>query len=134
MSDNPNVEQEQAQPQSDAGHSKTEESWQEVGRQFESLGASLAQAFRAAWNNVESSSEGQQVKAGFESMLREVGKAVEDSAKTPEAEKFKVEAKRAAESLRVAGEQTVDEARPQIVSALRKANEELQKLIDQMSK
>ncbi len=132
MSDDANMNQEKAA--SDAGRSKSEESWQEVGRQFETLGASLAQAFRAAWNNVESSSEGQQVKAGFESMMREVGKAVEDSARTPEAEKLKVEAKRAAELLRVAGEQTVEEARPQIVAALRKANEELQKLIDQMSK
>jgi len=130
MSEDPNVNQNQA---GDAGRS-TEESWQEVGRQFETLGNSLAQAFRAAWANVESNTEAQQVKSGLESMLREVGKAVEDSAKTPEAEKVKSEAKRAAESLRIAGEQTVEEARPQIVSALRKANEELQKLIDRMNK
>jgi len=132
MSDNPNVNQDQAAR--DAGRPNTEESWQEVGRQFETLGSSLAEALRVAWNNVESSSEGQQLKAGLESMLRDVGKAVEDSSKTPEAQKVKAEAKRAAESLRVAGEQTVEEARPQIASALRKVNEELQKLIDQMSK
>ena len=129
MSDEPNVNQDQDSPAKN-----TEESWQEVGRQFETLGSSLAQAFRAAWGNIENETEAQQVKAGLESMLREVGKAVDDSSKTPEAEKVKAEAKRAAESLRVAGEQTVEEARPQIVSALRKANEELQKLIDQMSK
>jgi hypothetical protein len=130
MSENPNMNQ----ASSETSRSKTEESWQEVGRQFETLGSSLAEAFRVAWNNVESSSEGQQVKAGLESMLRDVSKAVEDSASTPEAQKVKAEAKRAAESLRVAGEQTVEEARPQIVSALRKLNEELQKLIDQMNK
>ena len=130
MSEDPKVNQNQA---GDAGRS-TEESWQEVGKQFETLGNSLAQAFRAAWANVESSAEAKQVKDGLESMLREVGKAVEDSAKTPEAEKVKSEAKRAAESLRIAGEQTVEEARPQIVAALRKANEELQKLIDRMNK
>lgn len=128
MSEDPNVNQ-----ANESGR-KTEESWQEVGRQFESLGNSLAQAFKVAWSNVESSTEAQQVKSGLESMLRDVGKAVEDSAATPEAQKVKSEAKRAAESLRIAGEMTVEEARPQIVSALRKANEELQKLIDKMNK
>jgi hypothetical protein len=112
----------------------TEESWQEVGRQFEVLGNSLAQAFRTAWINIETSTEAQQVKTGLESMLREVGQAIDDTTKTPEAQKLKQDAKRTAESLRTAGEQSVQEARPQILSALQKANDELQKLIDKMAK
>jgi F0F1-type ATP synthase membrane subunit b/b' len=122
MSDNPNPNENQSHP--------VDESWQEVGRQFESLGTSLVQAFRAAWSSVETNADAQKVKSGLESMAREVGQAIEDTARTPEAQKIKEEAKRTAESLRVAGEQTVQEARPQIISALRKANEELQRLIE----
>jgi F0F1-type ATP synthase membrane subunit b/b' len=122
MSDNPNPNENQSHP--------VDESWQEVGRQFESLGTSLVQAFRAAWSSVETNADAQKVKSGLESMAREVGQAIEDTTRTPEAQKIKEEAKRTAESLRVAGEQTVQEARPQIISALRKANEELQRLIE----
>ena len=129
MSEDPQVNQGQ-----DSSSKSTEESWQEVGRQFEVLGSSLAQAFRTAWSNIETSTEAQQVKTGLESMLREVGQAIDDTTKTPEAQKLKEDAKRTAESLRTAGEQTVQEARPQILSALQKANEELQKLIDKMAK
>ena len=129
MSEDPKVNQ-----GSESTSQSTEESWQEVGRQFEVLGSSLAQAFRTAWSNIETSTEAQQVKTGLESMLREVGQAIDDTTKTPEAQKLKEDAKRTAESLRTAGEQTVQEARPQIISALQKANEELQKLIDKMAK
>lgn len=129
MSEDPNVNQGKENTSQ-----STEESWQEVGRQFEVLGNSLAQAFRTAWNNIETSTEAQQVKTGLESMLREVGQAIDDTTKTPEAQKLKEDAKRTAESLRTAGEQSVQEARPQILSALQKANDELQKLIDKMAK
>lgn len=125
MTENPNVNNE-------TGKQNAEESWQEVGRQFETLGSTLAQAFRTTWNNVETSTDAQQVKQGLESMLRQVGQAVEDAAKTPDAQKVKEETKKAVESLRVAGEQTVEEARPQILNALRKMNEELQKFIERM--
>lgn len=111
-----------------------DESWREVGRQFEALGNALARAFRSAWAHVESKPEAQQVKEGLESMVREVGQAIEEAASTEEAQKVKEEAKRAVESLRVAGEQTVEEVRPQLLTALKKVNEELQKLIEQMDR
>lgn len=125
MSENPNPAPEQPRPSMD-------DSWQEVGKQFESLGQTLVQAFRASWARVESNAEAQQVKAGLEAMLRDVGKAVEDTAATPEAQKLKEDAKKTAESLRVAGEQTVQEARPQIITALKQVNTELQKLIEKI--
>jgi hypothetical protein len=107
-------------------------SWQEVGRQFETLGATLAQALRSTWSRVESNADAQQVKASLETLLRDVGKAVEDAAATPDAQKLKEEAKRTAESLRIAGEQSVQEARPQIISALKQVNDELNKLIQKV--
>ena len=112
----------------------SDESWQEVGRQFESLGQTLAQALRSTWNRVETNADAQQVKSSLEALLRDVGKAVEDVAATPEAQKLKDEASRAAESLRIAGKQTVEESRPQIISALKQVNDELQKLIDKMDR
>jgi hypothetical protein len=121
MSEEQNNNEQQSRPR--------EGSWKEVGQQFESLGISTAQAFRTAWSSIETKNDAQQVKSGLEAMAREVGKAIEETAKAPEGQKIKEEAKRTAESLRVAGTQTVEEARPQIASALKKVNEELQRLI-----
>ncbi len=119
-------------PKSEQTNPGTDQSWQEVGKQFESLGATLAQALRATWSRVESNSDAQQVKAGLESLLRDVGKAVDDAAASPDGQKVKEDLNRTAQSLRTAGEQTIEEARPQIISALKQVNDELQKLIQKV--
>ena len=129
---NPNPEPTPSGANSEQPRSSADSSWQEVGRQFETLGATLSQVLRTTWNRVETNADAQQFKVSLEALLRDVGKAVEDAAATPEAQKLKDEAKRTAESLRVAGEQSVQEARPQIISALKQINEELDKLIQKV--
>ncbi len=106
--------------------------WQEVGRQFQALGESLAQAVRTAWDNEATQRRVQEMRAGLESMARDVGKAVEDTANSPQGQKVRQDAEHAAETLRAATEQTVQEVRPQIISALQQLNDELQKLIVRM--
>ncbi len=106
--------------------------WQEVGRQFQALGESLAQAVRAAWGNEETQRRVQEMRAGLESMARDVGKAVEDTANSPQGQKIRQDAEHAAESLRTATVQTVNEVRPQMITALQQLNDELQKLINRM--
>lgn len=109
-------------------------SWDEVGRQFQELGQSLAQAFRTAWGNEDNQHRVQEMRTGVESMLREVGRAIDESAKSPEGQKVRAEAARAAESLRAAGEQSFQEVQPQLVNALQQLNNELQKLVEKMEK
>jgi hypothetical protein len=108
------------------------ESWQEVGHQFEVLGVALAQAFRSAWGNIENNPDAQQVKSGIETIVREVGHAIDETVKSPEGQKVAEEAKRTANKLRNASEQTADDARPQIIKALRQINEELDHLISKL--
>ncbi len=108
------------------------ESWKEVGQQFEALGSSLAQAFRTTWSNIETKTDAQQVKSSLETMVREVGQAIDDTAKAPEGQKVKEYARRTGESLRTAGEKTYSEAKPQILTALQKVNAELKKMIDKL--
>src|SRR5512138_601470 len=95
-----------------------ETSWQEVGRQFQALGESLAQAMRAAWQNEETQRRVQEMRTGLEAMARDVGKAVEDTANTEQGQKIRQEAQHTAESLRTATEQTIQEVRPQLINAL----------------
>ena len=135
MSENPNVENDipggqtpsgsQSQPAGDA-------SWQDVGKQFEVLGQSLAQTVRAAWENEATQRQVQEMRAGLESLVREVEKAIQDSTHTPKGQQIRQDAERAAESLKTASQQTVQEVRPHLVSALQQVNEELQRLINRM--
>ncbi len=110
----------------------TDTSWQEVGRQFQALGESLAQAVRTAWENEETQRRVQEMRTGLETMAREVGQAIEDTANSPQGQKIRQEAGRTAESLRVATAQTVQEVRPQLIDALQQVNNELQKLINRI--
>ncbi len=92
-------QEEQAQQKTSSG------AWDEVSEQFQTLGDTLATAFQA---------------------LAEV---INDVASSPEAKKLREEAKKAAYSAREAGEQAVDQVRPQMIKTLRQVNSELQTLI-----
>ena len=111
---------------------KSGEAWDEVGKQFQALGESQAAAFRTAVHNEENRRRVQEMQSGLESMVNDVGKAIRESAASPQVQQMRTEAEKAAESLRVAGEQTVQEVRPHLLSALHQLNAELQKMISRM--
>lgn len=109
------------------------DNWQEVGRQFQELGVSLADAVRAAWGHEETQRRLQEMRNGLESIAREVGKAIDDTANSSQGQRVRQNAEKAAGSLRSATEQTVQEVRPQLITALEELNKELQKLVNRMS-
>ncbi len=110
----------------------TSDSWKEVGKQFAALGKSVGDAFQALWSNEQTQRQVKEVKTGLETMISEVNTAVGKVSSTPEAQKIKDEAVKAAHSAKAAGEQTVQEVRPQLLSALRTLNDEMQRLIDRL--
>lgn len=112
----------------------SEEAWHEVGRQFQQLGDSLSQAFRTAWQDEKNRQTVEEMRGGLEALVKQVGDVIHENAGSEEGHKLKEEAVKAAHNLRDAGEQTVQEVRPQLVTALRQVNIELQKLIDSMDR
>lgn len=114
------------------GTQSSSEAWREVGKQFEVLGESLANAFRSAWNDEQNRKRMQEMQHGVESMLNDVTKAIDDTIKSPQVQQTKDEVKKAAESVKTAGAQTFQEVRPQLVSALSQLNAELQKLVTRL--
>jgi uncharacterized protein YukE len=110
----------------------TGEAWQEVGRQFQALGESLAEAFRTAWESEETRRHVQNMQGGLEAMVDKVDQALKEAVASPTGEKLRMEAERTAEALQGAGEQTWQEAQPHLLSALNQINAELQKMIDRL--
>jgi ElaB/YqjD/DUF883 family membrane-anchored ribosome-binding protein len=108
------------------------EAWQEVGRQFQSLGESLATAFKSAWESEENRQRAEAMRSGLESLIDNVGQVIRETAQSDKGQQVVKDAKGAAESLRQAGEQTVQEVRPRLVDALQKVNDELTRLIDSL--
>jgi hypothetical protein len=106
--------------------------WQEVGKQFQILGESLAAAFRASVDDPQHRRRLHEMRGGLENMIRDVDKAITDAASSPQADQARGDAQRAAETLRSASEQTVQEIRPRLVAALKQVNEELQKFADRL--
>jgi hypothetical protein len=122
-----------AESQQDAGQrSSTSAAWQEVGRQFTLLGETISDAFRASWSDPENRRRMQAMQGDLQNMVKEVDRAVRDSANSPQAQRAKAEAQRAGDTLRTAGEETAQEVRPRLLAALKQVNEELRKLVDRM--
>jgi hypothetical protein len=76
------------------------EAWQDVGKQFQTLGESVAAAFRTAWTSEENRQHLQGMQAGLEAMVNEIANAIKDSATSPDAQKARAEAGR---TIHVAG-------------------------------
>jgi hypothetical protein len=110
------------------------ESWDEVGKQFQTLGESLATAFRTAWQDESNRKKVEEMKIGLQSLVKEVGKAIDESATSERGQKLIHEAERAADSLHKAGVETVQEVQPHLLTALRQVSLELQKLIERIEK
>lgn len=106
--------------------------WEEVGRQFQALGAGIASALRSAWEKEETRQGVQEARSGLSAMIGEIGQVIQETARSPEAQQMREEVGRAAESAVKAGEQTFEEVRPQLISALKSVNEELRKFLDEI--
>lgn len=109
-----------------------EEAWHEVGRQFQALGESLAAALRASWRDPEHRERVETMQDGLEAKVKDLDAAIQDALRSPQAQQAKADAKKAAESLREAGEQTVLEIRPHLVSALKQLSNEINRMIGSM--
>ncbi|HEY3291466.1 MAG TPA: hypothetical protein VGK87_15150 [Anaerolineae bacterium] len=116
----------------EGGPRNSSEAWQEVGKQFQTMGESLATAFRTAWNDEQNRKKMQEMRTGLEAMLHDVGKALDETARSPQMQQAKSEAQKTAESLKMATEHTAQELRPLILDALRKLNNELERFVARM--
>ena len=112
----------------------TSDAWREVGKQFEALGNSLANAFRTMWEDENTRRHMREMQGGLETMVSEVNKAIKETVESPEGQKARAEAERAAQSLRAASTKTWQETKPQVVTALRQLSAELQKAIAQLER
>ena len=105
------------------------DSWQEVGRQFQALGRSLADAFQAAWQSEENRRQLKEMKKGLEAMASQISQAIEQAAASPEGRQVRQQAEKAAREAQAAGKQALQDAQPHLLAALRQINGELQKLV-----
>ncbi|MGC9357120.1 MAG: hypothetical protein ACP5GX_04615 [Anaerolineae bacterium] len=127
------TEEEKSRP-SEGSYEPTTEAWNEVGRQFQSLGESLAAAFRTAWEDEGNRQQLREMRDGLQSMVNEVGQAIDEAASSTEGQKARAEAERAAASARAAAEKSWQEARPHLVAALDRVSAELQQINERLKR
>jgi hypothetical protein len=112
--------------------SNMNDAWQEVGKQFQRLGESLAAAFQTSMKDEATRQNMKDLQDGLESAVQGIRGTVQKGVNELESRKFGEQARQAADSLINAGEQTVDEMRPHLLSALQQLNRELDRLIENM--
>ncbi|MHB1004962.1 MAG: hypothetical protein ACYC3S_04880 [Chloroflexota bacterium] len=121
-------EEEQKQREEKPG--ENEDAWEEVGQQFRSLGNSLASAFRTAWKDEKNQQRLREVQESMTDMANHVGSAIHEAAESPEGQRARDEAAKAADAVRNAGQETAREVAPPLLSALRQVNAELKRVLD----
>lgn len=112
----------------------TQEAWREVGTRLEALGKSLGRAIRAVWEREDTQQQMESMQDGLQKMADEIDRAIKEASESAEGKKIREEAERAAESARAAGEQTWQEARPHVLSAMMRINAELDQVIERLER
>ncbi len=107
---------------------RTEGAWRQVGEQLETLGESLASAFRTAWQRSQDQQDLEHMQSGLESMVRRIGQAVDEVGASAKEKGVPQELEKTAEAFHQAWTKTWEEARPHLVSALNQVNAELEQL------
>ena len=119
--------------QNDEGQSaSTNQSWEDVGKQFQTLGESIAAAFRSAWGKDETRQSFQKMQTGLEGMVTEIRQAMQETFNAEDVGQLKTDVRKTVDDIAGQGKQTFQEVRPHLVGALQQVNQELQKLIDRM--
>jgi hypothetical protein len=113
--------------------STSETTWEEIGEQFRTLGESIAEALRVTWEREETRHHVQELQTGLEGLVNNVGRAINEFGESTEGQRLRGEAKKAAESARVAGEKAWQDAQPHILAALQQVNAELRKVTGRVS-
>ena len=104
--------------------------WEEVGKQFEALGKSIAGAFGAAWQDPNNRTELEKIKASIKQMADDVENAVSQAANSEKGQQIKTDVEKAAQSLAEGARETYDEVKPQVTSALKQVGDELTRLVN----
>lgn len=104
--------------------------WEEVGRQFETLGKSIASAFGAAWQDPNNRAELEKIKVSVKKMADDLESAVGQAASSEKGQQIKADVEKAAQSIADGARETFEEVKPQVASALRQAGDELTKLVN----
>ena len=104
------------------------EVWAELGEELKVLGSRLASTVRSVWESEENRKRLQELGSDLEEMVGEVSQAIEARAASAEAQEVRGDIERVAQSARAAGRGALEEARPQLLSALRRVNQELEGL------
>lgn len=106
--------------------------WQEVGQQFQRLGESLAAAFQTTMQDETTRQNMKDLQDGLENAVQGIRSTVKKGVSELEGQNFGEQARQTADSLINAGEQTVEEVKPHLLSALQQLNHELDQLIHSM--
>jgi DNA anti-recombination protein RmuC len=109
--------------------SELNNTWQEVGKQFQLLGEGLAAAFQTTIQDETTRRSMKDLQAGVEDAIQGIRSTVQKGVKELEDQNIGEQARQAADSLISAGEKTVEEVRPHLLSALQQLNHELDRLI-----
>jgi hypothetical protein len=112
---------------------KTNDTWQNVGKQFEQLGKSLEEAFDTAWNDDNNREKLKELEIGVINVLDKITTSIKEEVESPKGQETIQDIKKGLEKAAASGEKLVENTRPQLEEALVKVNQNIQDWINRMN-
>ncbi len=110
------------------GYESSAEAWREVGQHFQTFGASLAAAFRTAWQDEVGQERLREVGQDLKSVANDLGRAIDQALDSTEAQRAREEVEAVSRSAHEAAQKSWEESKPHVTAALNQVSAELEEM------
>ncbi len=114
------------------GQETSQSPWDEVIKDFQSLGQSISQAVHDAVQDEKYKESLRELRQGLENVASQVSESIDEAVKSTPTDEVKTGVQKAVDDVKDLGEKIYDDSKPHIVSALQSLSDGLQKMIDRL--
>jgi hypothetical protein len=125
-------ETKQATEEPQSSQETNDNPWENVVRDFQSLGRNIASAVQSTIEEERTKERLKDLQTNIETMSNQVTKAIDEAAKSPKVSSLKSEAQKAVDEARVFGTKAYGEAKPHLNTAMESQNQGIQKIIERL--
>ena len=109
--------------------SRSENPWEAIAADFQTLGQNIAGAIKKTWNEDDAKRDMRNLRSSLQNAANQVANAVEEAMQSPTAANAKEEVKKAAGDVKDFGEKAYTDSKPHLLNALKSLEAGLQSLI-----
>jgi hypothetical protein len=126
------TEETKSSPEPEATQQPGSSPWDDVIKDFQSLGQSISNAVQSAVSDDKNKEALHELRTGLEKAANQVAQSIDEAAHSAQADQVKTGVKKAVDDVRGFSDKVYTDTKPALITALESLNSGIQKMIDRL--